>query len=163
MTNNFDIRKCSVCFQNKSNNNYFYRDKMRGKLHSQCKECYIAKRQHTWQEYYYKHGSKYRENALKRNKLVKEKLHSKMLEYLADKKCEKCGNNDMRVLDFDHIIPSTKSFNIARAMNDRVSWKNILTEVNKCQILCANCHKIKTAQEQGWYRNAEYNPHNDRI
>jgi hypothetical protein len=75
-----------------------------------------------------------------------------MLEYLSDKSCERCGVSDPRVLEFDHIDPKSKSFSIARGISDILSWENILVEIKKCQVLCANCHKIKTADEQHWYR-----------
>ena len=76
-----------------------------------------------------------------------------MIDYLDDKSCVECGMQDSRTLEFDHIKPEDKSFSIARAINDTYSWKTIMSEIQKCQILCANCHKIKTAKEQGWYKN----------
>lgn len=81
-----------------------------------------------------------------------------MLVYLKDKSCIKCGINDIRVLEFDHINPKTKSFSIARAITSTLSWENILSEMAKCQILCVNCHKIKTAKEANWYKNKTFVP-----
>lgn len=75
-----------------------------------------------------------------------------MLDYLEGKSCVGCGIQDNRVLEFDHIEPSTKSFGIARGIADTRSWENILIEIEKCQILCANCHKIKTSEKQKWYK-----------
>lgn len=75
-----------------------------------------------------------------------------MLEYLNDKGCVKCGITDVRVLEFDHVDPATKSFSIARGIASTLSWENILAEIAKCQLLCANCHKIKTAEQQNWYK-----------
>jgi hypothetical protein len=146
------VKICTVCGLSKDPSDYFYRNKHSEKLHAQCKQCYLEKRRLKWKEYYYKHGSKYRENATIRNRKLKNKLRSQMLEYLSDKSCLNCGISDVRVLDFDHIDPLTKSFSIARAIADITSWDKILIEIDKCQILCANCHKIKTAQEQNWYR-----------
>jgi hypothetical protein len=90
-----------------------------------------------------------------RTKDIRDNLRSNLLEYLADKSCSVCGIKDPRVLEFDHIDPTTKSFGIARGMTNALSWENILIEIKKCQVLCANCHKIKTAEEQGWYKNPE--------
>ncbi|MBI2285570.1 HNH endonuclease [Candidatus Saccharibacteria bacterium] len=114
----------------------------------------MEKRRRTWKEHYHKYGSKYRERAVERNRKLKIKNRKLLLEYLKDKSCEVCGIDDPRVLEFDHINPVTKSFTIARGISSLLlSWEKILTEIEKCQILCANCHKIKTAQEQSWYRN----------
>lgn len=76
-----------------------------------------------------------------------------MLEYLSDKSCVVCGMSDPRVLEFDHVNPKTKTIGIAVAITNVLSWERILLEIEKCQILRANCHKIKTAQQQGWYKN----------
>lgn len=58
-------------------------------------------------------------------------------------KCEICGfNRHPQALTFDHIDPSTKSFNIANYGEH--SWKDILLETLKCRVLCANCHNLHT-------------------
>lgn len=75
------------------------------------------------------------------------------MEYLSDKSCVKCGYSNPLALEFDHIDPNTKLFGIARALTNTISWENILKEIDKCQILCANCHKIKTGAQQGWYKH----------
>ncbi len=72
--------------------------------------------------------------------------------YLADKQCAACGVSDVCVLDFDHINADDKSFSIARALSNTLSWDLILNEIAKCQILCANCHRIRTAKQFNWYR-----------
>lgn len=61
--------------------------------------------------------------------------------------CARCGYNANPVaLDFDHIDRSTKSFDIGR-MRSKTSIEKLLAEVDKCQVLCANCHRIKTFEE----------------
>ncbi len=147
------MKACSVCGILKESADFFFRNKHTETLHSQCKQCYTTKRQKTWQDYYYKHGSKYRENAVERNRKAKNILRLNMLDYLSDKSCAVCGIKDRRVLEFDHIDPALKSFSIARGITCALSWSSILIEIKKCQVLCANCHKIKTGLEQNWYRN----------
>ncbi len=151
---NHAMEICSVCCKNKDNDEYYYRNKNTQKLHTQCKQCYAEKRRATWKSYYHKHGSKYRENAVIRNRRIKNALKKRLLEYLSDKSCVRCGISDPRVLEFDHTDPTSKSYGIARAINSTMTWDNILLEINKCQILCANCHKIKTSKEQLWYKNS---------
>ncbi len=151
--NYYMYKQCTVCLKTKDKEEFFFRNKQKHTLHSQCKNCYSQKRRATWKFYYHKHGSKYRENAVKRNRETKRRLRLKMLEYLEGEACVKCGIQDNRVLEFDHVDPSTKSFSIARGIADTRSWENILNEISKCQILCANCHKIKTSKEQRWYKS----------
>ena len=55
-------------------------------------------------------------------------------------KCSVCGyNRSIYALDFHHIDPSTKSFNISGA--HARSWARIEEEIKKCVLLCANCHR----------------------
>jgi hypothetical protein len=53
----------------------------------------------------------------------------------------KCGESDIRCLDFHHRDPSKKVITIGRAVTDGWSIKRILTEIEKCDILCSNCHR----------------------
>lgn len=55
--------------------------------------------------------------------------------------CADCGEPDTVVLVFHHRKPSDKSFHIAEGMrNSNIPWKVVLAELEKCDILCANCH-----------------------
>lgn len=146
------MKTCTICGASKTEEDFFYRNKNAGKLHSQCKNCYVQKRRQIWKDHYHKYGSTYRERAVERNRKLKVRLRNQMLEYLSDKACVKCGVSDVRVLEFDHIDSAAKSFGIARGITNLLSWEKLHAEIVKCQILCANCHKIKTAEEYGWYR-----------
>lgn len=153
ITNYNDVMKvCTVCATAKPESDFFYRNRKTEKLHSQCKDCYVINRRKKWREHYHKYGSNYRERAVERSRKIKNDLRTHMLTYLNDKACVRCGVNDIRVLEFDHIDPKTKAFSIARAIASTFSWERILAEISKCQILCANCHKIKTATENNWYK-----------
>lgn len=61
----------------------------------------------------------------------------------ADPQCAYCGSVDD--LEFDHIDPSQKSFNVGtrNSLNDPV----VRAEFDKCQLLCRSCHEDKTASE----------------
>ena len=55
--------------------------------------------------------------------------------------CKRCGKNypDF-VMDFHHRDPSTKTWAIGRSK--LVSKKRLLAEIKKCDVYCANCHRI---------------------
>ena len=56
-------------------------------------------------------------------------------------KCQVCGYNRCpKALDFHHKDESTKKFGISDQGYSR-SWKAIEAEVDKCYLLCANCHR----------------------
>jgi hypothetical protein len=58
-------------------------------------------------------------------------------------KCVECGCTES--LEFDHIDPSTKSFNIAAGYTK--PKEVLLEEVAKCQLLCNKCHIEKTKKD----------------
>lgn len=55
--------------------------------------------------------------------------------------CKHCGETDPIVLDFHHRDASKKSFNLIGSLCYSRSRENILREVEKCDVLCANCHR----------------------
>ena len=63
-----------------------------------------------------------------------------------------CGNGDIRVLTFDHLEPAEKDFNISKAVQNGTSWERIQAEIAKCEIVCHNCHAIRTSEQFGWHR-----------
>jgi len=65
------------------------------------------------------------------------------IQYLGSR-CSQClGTND---LEIDHITPGIKTFNISKALSGW-SWKRIQPELDKCQLLCYDCHKAKTRKD----------------
>jgi 5-methylcytosine-specific restriction endonuclease McrA len=60
-------------------------------------------------------------------------------------KCYTCSSQDG--LQFDHVDPNNKSFTIAKMSS--VSEEKFWQEVDKCQLLCQNCHEKKTLSDIG--------------
>lgn len=60
--------------------------------------------------------------------------------------CVVCGVADIRVLDFDHIDPSTKTFGLSDLSTRRP--QDILFEATKCRLLCGNCHRRHTVKQR---------------
>jgi 5-methylcytosine-specific restriction endonuclease McrA len=67
------------------------------------------------------------------------------LVYLGSK-CLDCGNSDHRVLEFHHAEERRNNGATVSALFQG-SWKRLQKALDKCELLCANCHRIKTAQE----------------
>ena len=72
----------------------------------------------------------------------KQELKRKLVKIKQTSGCVDCGENNHIVLDFDHI--KDKKYNISRMVHDGFSWKAILKEIQKCEVVCANCHRIRT-------------------
>lgn len=53
-------------------------------------------------------------------------------------KCENCNKDDIFTFHVHHKDPDLKEFKISEIKNH--NWKIILKEIEKCQLLCGNCH-----------------------
>lgn len=70
----------------------------------------------------------------KRRKMI----DSKALEYKGGK-CTHCGYNKCKAsLHFHHLDPNQKEFKLSG--NWGLSWSKIKKELDKCELVCANCH-----------------------
>lgn len=59
-------------------------------------------------------------------------------------KCSSCGYKDnISALDFHHKNPRNKSFSLDLRQLSNTKESTLLLELNKCEILCANCHREK--------------------
>lgn len=70
------------------------------------------------------------------------KYHSyqeKLNEYKKNHPCMKCGCNKFYLIDFHHINPSEKEYNISD--NSHAKFETLLKEIEKCIPLCSNCHR----------------------
>ena len=91
---------------------------------------------------YRRHADKYRVRTGRRNaelKLKALKAHGAM-------KCQRCGfDKHPAALEFHHRDPQVKVFNVSAAVTapKKYPWPLILAELAKCDVICANCHKIE--------------------
>lgn len=112
----------------------------RGYLHSWCRPCIAEDRRDRYARDP-KHAKKltYCSRA-KRNKELWEKLRA-----FKQRPCADCGNTFPEVcMDFDHRDPSKKLEAISRMVHRAVSWERLEAELAKCDLVCSNCHRIRT-------------------
>src|SRR5437588_7676917 len=64
-------------------------------------------------------------------------------EYKKRLACERCGFADFRALEFHHTDHSQKDFNVADMLRRGVAIQTIKREIDKCAVLCSNCHQIE--------------------
>ena len=99
--------------------------------------------------HYAVHKQRYVQNAaaLKRkNRLERTKY---LIDYFKTNPCVDCGEADPVVLEFDHV--GEKRFEVTALLAER-RWQSILDEIEKCEVVCANCHRRRTAQRRGALR-----------
>jgi len=92
-----------------------------------------------WNKEYY---SKHKKNEIERVKNRKERIRSWFKKYKQNLKCSKCGEDHVACLEFHHPNEKNKFFSILTAIERRgFSKERILSEIKKCTVLCANCHR----------------------
>ena len=79
---------------------------------------------------------------------MRRKVKQWALEYKGNA-CSRCGYNKCSAaLDFHHINMDEKEFNLS-ARDLKLHWPSIQKELDKCELLCANCHReIHNAKEE---------------
>jgi hypothetical protein len=61
--------------------------------------------------------------------------------------CKDCGYREhVAALDFDHLPGMEKKFILGDA--GKHSWDDVLDEMAKCEVVCANCHRVRTARRR---------------
>ena len=81
------------------------------------------------------------------NRNTHVRRRAKINEIKANTPCVDCGGSFSAVaMDFDHVR-GTKKYGISEMAGNRMPWDKIQKEIDKCELRCANCHRIKTYEE----------------
>lgn len=137
---------CRACQIEKPDDEFAFRIKTSNIRHKICRVCsrlYSA-------EHYQANADIYKRRAIVNGVRRRDELHRKLFAYLSCHPCVECGEADPIVLDPDHRDPCEKTLSISRMWYNGYSWTKILQEIEKCDIRCANCHRRRTARQQGW-------------
>lgn len=87
------------------------------------------------------------ERAAQSRNRARFKKKTQLDEIKAERGCERCGIRDSRVLDLHHRDPAQKLLAVSQIVS-RYGWQAVLDEVDKCVVLCANCHRIIHYEER---------------
>ena len=136
-------KPCPSCKLDKSYEDYHRNARHKDGLQTTCKECHKA----TSRASYLKNRDKHKAAVRERNTRLSIENRRKVWEYLLAHPCVHCGETDPVVLEFDHLDPALKTGTISSLSRGAWSWERIMIEIDKCQVLCANCHRRKTAKQ----------------
>jgi hypothetical protein len=98
-------------------------------------------------EYSRKHYEANTEETKKRVSDKKKEERKKWDIFKRTLKCAKCGFSHPAALDFHHIDPSEKE-GIVSKFNKNGQYKKAMKEIEKCIVLCSNCHRIHHYEEK---------------
>lgn len=141
------MKTCSKCNLSKNESDFKF-DYKYLRPSSWCKECFNLwrreNRKKCTQPKPLPKGKKVSQNERVQKK---KEFH---VDYLKSHPCVVCGEDDIVVLEFNHIDPTTKEYNVSQLLNNNYSISLLKKEISKCEVLCANCHKRKTAKQFNW-------------
>lgn len=124
------MKRCTKCDQEKPLEEFASHPKL-GKQ-PYCKECQRL----ISQNWYRKNKERQKQNAKRNTRLYKHRFQ----KYKQTLSCEKCGEDESVCLDFHHSGDTSKDFSISNAVCQGLSWNTIMKEIQKCSVLCRNCH-----------------------
>lgn len=139
------MKRCGRCGETKASEDFAWNKKSRGKRDSYCRPCRALYKQ----EHYAANRQRYINNAARRTRRVAEERWVFLIDFFLIHPCVDCGEDDPLVLEFDHR--GDKKFGIAAGIRTR-NWETVLEEMAKCDVVCANCHRRRTARRSGFLR-----------
>ena len=132
-------RICSKCKQVKDLETDFYKAVgYRGGYRSYCKQCQGE------------FPSQLPEELLKRVYERRQRNRQFIWDYYSAHPCVDCGEDDPVVLELDHVR-GKKLAGVSQLVHNTRSLKVIEDEIAKCEVVCSNCHRRRTAATQGWF------------
>jgi hypothetical protein len=137
------MKKCSRCKETKDLSDYSKNKSRKDGLQGFCRSCQNAQTR----SHYRNNKDYYVRKALKHNSSFQAKL-AKLIKPLKDNPCADCKNSfHPAAMDFDHIR-GKKLFSISAARRWKWSLEEVLAEISKCELVCANCHRVRTFNRQ---------------
>lgn len=124
------MKICSTCKQSKAYSAFHKLKTSSDGYTRRCKECQKA----TNARHYTTNKSAYLSSA-NRNRLKTTAAYQKFKDTLV---CVRCGESRSWCLSFHHTDPSKKDLNVSALISH--SWNKIQEEIEKCIVLCHNCH-----------------------
>ena len=140
-----DTKKCPNCAETKPVSAFGLKNRERQLLQSWCRDCERVYKT----DWYVRHRQQHIDHVRVQRAATKVANRIRLLAYLVEHPCVDCGESNLVVLDFDHL--RDKRWSITYMVSAGFLWSTIETEIARCQVLCSNCHRIKTARERGYY------------
>ena len=137
-----NMKECSKCGVKKPLDKFRKRKASRDGYEPSCKECRRAHDNAT-----YKNSPERRTSIMEGREIAYKRNREFIYKYLLENPCTDCGETNPVVLEFDHLRDKVR--NVSRAMG--LSLKSLKEEIAKCEVVCANCHRIRTSKQFNWW------------
>lgn len=141
-----DLRVCRECRKPKSLAEFPFRSVREQRHQWRCLSCQRAYSASWYARNRASHAARSADNRRSR----KRRLKAFVRKYLEAHPCVDCGESDPDVLDFDHV--RGKLAEVSLLVGAGRPWAAISSEIAKCEVRCANCHRRRTVRQIGGYR-----------
>jgi hypothetical protein len=132
-------KRCSKCHQWKDREENFYKAMgYKDGYQSYCKQCRKEFPSRTGQA------------RLEQLNANRNRNRQFLWDFYAANPCVDCGEDDPVILELDHC-KGLKVKGVSELVHNTHSIAFIQEEIDKCEVVCANCHRRRTATTQGWY------------
>lgn len=132
-------KKCGRCGEEKSLDEFNKSSVKKDGLATVCRLCnreYLKNHYYSNKEYYYQKSKNTRRAYRERISKLKENTP-----------CSDCGNKFPPIcMDYDHI--EDNKINSVAVLVTIGSWESIMKEIEKCELVCSNCHRIRTQKRR---------------
>ena len=137
------MKHCPRCNQDKDEAEFGKNKTRPDGLQVQCRAC--IKLIH--RDWYERNKERHYGNVQKRRKLVSDEIVRRLTAYLKVHSCVDCGMADPRVLHIEE--QSGTGFSLKERLLQGATWTALLPEIERCEVRCANCRLLRTAQQVG--------------
>ena len=129
------MKQCVTCHQWKNEDEFNWCYKSLGIRHPTCRECHKPFRKNWYEGHKERHLKQVKQRKHEARKVAREYVWN----YLSNHPCIECGEKDPIVLEFHHRHGKDKAISVMAAGGYPIA--TIQAEIDKCDVLCANCHR----------------------
>lgn len=137
------MRQCTKCGQELGDDELSRQDRGDGRRHNSCRAC-----RRSYRRAWYEKNAAAQKAAVAARRAERRSINNAIVAAAKDTPCVDCGRRfPPEAMDFDHVAPQ-KRWNIGTAKT-YVSETELRAEIATCEVVCANCHRVRTAVRAG--------------
>src|SRR5579884_3554606 len=126
------VIRCTACKRLRPASEFNKNRHRKNGLQTTCRECSRKKSR----DYYRANPEKHKRAVFQRNKRVLGELKARLSARKAEHGCALCPEREPVCLEFHHLNPEEKDFEIGKYLREHQSWGAVLREIRKCVVLC---------------------------
>lgn len=149
------MKICKKCGKKRRTSSFYWANEKLGYRRRDCKWCSLKRVSTWWKKTTPEQRKKHYKASVATDAFRIERNVRWLASYLKEHPCNKCGATNILALEFHHREPKDKKYRVSELVSTGKSLERIFKEVDKCDVLCSNCHRIETAYQLN-YRILKY-------